>query len=64
MVEWMGRNFFMFSLISRKFLAMRNIALYSVIVIQMNQRLWLTQDGSEIQLRNWNLKQKYLKPIV
>ena len=29
MVEWMGRNF-VFSLVSRKFLAMRNIVLYSV----------------------------------
>ena len=30
----------------------------------MNQRLWLTQDGFETQLRNLNLKWKYLKPIV
>ena len=29
MVEWMGQNFDL-SLVSRKFLAMRNIALYSV----------------------------------
>ena len=29
MVEWMGQNL-MFSLVSRKFLAMRNIVLYSV----------------------------------
>ena len=33
MVEWMGRWVLMFSLVSRKFLAMRNIALYSVCIM-------------------------------
>ena len=35
MVEWMGQ-ILMFSLVSRKFLAMRNIALYSVSPVDPN----------------------------